>query len=351
MSRVRPTGRGSYLTSRLFATRRGFTLVMMAIVLVIIMGCVAMTVDVGRIMVASQQAQNAADASALAAAPLLANPSDALAEARDAINANNQNAGEYAVTCGNSDIVYYGPGSNVPGFGPLGPFAQAITVTTHVPLQYTFGAALGLTQTTVDRRAVAVRAPSGGAPIAPMWITAATPYNYGNPYNLLMADGPHYPDIPGNFSWLDIPSGMSASWSQVLEGYPPLSEADQAKMTMHVDDVCSGKTGLAVGHWATPLRNRIARGSSGIYAGDTFDDFDPTNPRIILVPLCVYVGGTGTGAQFRIVKFGAFWLERVNSGGTTKSIDGRFIRYSIPGYGDLDADATSEGIYTYRLVG
>ncbi len=69
------------------------------------------------------------------------------------------------------------------------------------------------------------------------------------------------------------------------------------------------------------------------------------------MPLCVYVGGTGTGAQFRIVKFGAFWLERVNSGGTTKSIDGRFIRYSIPGYGDLDADATSEGIYTYRLVG
>lgn len=351
MPHVRPTRRGSYLTPCLLTTRRGFTLVMMAIVLVIIMGCVAMTVDVGRIMVGSQQAQNAADAAAMAAAPLLGNQSETVAEAQDAITANNQNAGEYAVTCDDGDIVYYGPNSTVPGFGALGPFAQAIAVTTHIPLHSTFGAALGLTQTTVDRRAIAVRAPSGGCPIAPMWITAATPYNYGNPYNLLMAHGPHYPDIPGNFSWLDIPSGMDAGWSQVLEGYPPLSEADQAKMNMKVDDLCSGKTGLAVGHWATPLRNRITRGSSGIYAGDTFDDFDPTNPRIILVPLCVYVGGVGTGATFRIVKFGAFWLDRVNSGGKTKSIDGRFIRYSIPGYGDLDADATSEGIYTYRLVG
>jgi hypothetical protein len=122
-------------------------------------------------------------------------------------------------------------------------------------------------------------------------------------------------------------------------------------MTVQADDVMWGKSGLAVGHWRTPLNNRIARGSAGIYAADTFSDFDPTNPRIILVPLCIYLDGVGTNSRFQIVRFGAFWLDRINSSGKVKSIDGRFVRYSIPGYGDLDADATSEGIYTYRLVG
>lgn len=349
MSHIRPTRRGSLFTPRLFSTRRGFTLVMMAIVLVIIMGCVAMTVDVGRIMIASQKAQNAADASALAAAPLLGTPSEALAEARDTITANNQSAGEYTVICGNSDIVYYGPNSTVPGFGALGPYARAIVVTAHIPLRYTFGAALGLSQTMVTRRAIAVRAPTDGVPISPMWISHPTPYTKYEYQNLLMADGPHFAEIPGSFGWLEIPKEMDAKWSQVLEGYPPLSETDLELSYTETGDVVWAKTGLAVGHWATPLRNRMARADAE-FPGETYMNCSPDNPRIMLIPLVSYNGGTGSNANFTVEKFGAFWLDSIVTGGKDKVINGYFIDYAFPG-GGLNALSTVEGLYTYRLVG
>jgi hypothetical protein len=285
----------------------------------------------------------------MAAAPLLGNQSEAVAEAQDAITANNQSAGEYAVTCEADDIVYYGPNTTVPGYGALGPYGRAITVTTHIPLQYTFGGALGLSQTMVTRRAIAVRAPTDGVPISPMWISHPTPYTTYEYQNLLMADGPHFADIPGSFGWLTIPKEMDAKWGEVLEGYPPLSEHDRELSYTEIDDVLWAYTGLTVGGWATPLRNRMARADSQ-FPGETYTNCSPNNPRIMLIPLVSYNGGTGSNANFTVEKFGAFWLDSIVTGGKNKIINGYFIDYAFPG-GGLNALSTVEGLYTYRLVG
>lgn len=335
--------------------RRGYVTVMVAIGLVGLLGAVAMCVDVGRVMMAAQRAQDVADAAAMAGGSLLRVPSDAITAAQQCVAANNlPNQGDpitcvYIANSSASDIRYYSPYTWVPGIGWLGWAAKAIQVTTHITVQYTFGRAVGLTQKGITRTAIAVRAPVGGCPIAPIWVSHPTEYRYGEYQNLLMADGPHYAEIPGNFGWLALPPEVTASWSTVLAGLP-LSDTDTEAMFRDIGDYVYGYPGLSVGQWVSGLESRITRAMTGPWAGETWDTCTSTNPRIIIIPLVTYITGTGSGATFRIEKFGAFWLDAVTSSGNPKHIDGRFIRYTLPGAG-IEPLSDDVGLFTYRLAG
>jgi len=328
---------------------------MMVIALTAMLGAAALSVDVGRAMVAAQRAQDVADAAALAGGATLRVPTDAIVVAQQCVAANNEpNQGDH-ITCvyvpnsASSDIQYYGPYTYVPTYGWLGWAAKAIQVKTHVTVPYTFGRALGLTETTITRRATAIRGPVGGCPISPIWISHPTEYRYGEYQNLLMAGGPHYAEIPGNFGWLSLPEGVTASWRDVLAGLP-LSDDDLEAMFRDIGDLVYGYPGLSVGQWVAGLESRIERAATGTWAGETWDSCSPNNPRIIIVPLVTYISGTGSGATFRIEKFGAFWLDSVTSSGNPKHIDGRFIRYTLPGAG-IEPLSDDVGLFTYRLAG
>ena len=71
--------------------------------------------------------------------------------------------------------------------------------------------------------------------------------------------------------------------------------------------------------------------------------------RIMIVPMCEYLGGTGSGAQFQVLAFGAFYVESINSQNKPYSLTGRFIEYHIPGAGG-DALAPETGLWTTKLV-
>jgi len=328
---------------------------MVAVGLTALLGLAALSVDVGRIMMAAQRAQDVADAAAFAGGSTLKVPADAIVAAQQTVAANNQSNQGFPITCtyiassAASDIRYFAPYTYVPNYGWLGWAAKAIQVTTHVTVPYTFGRAVGLTQKEITRRATAVRAPVGGCPIAPMWVSHPTEYSYGEYQNLLMADGPHYADIPGNFGWLALPAEVTASWATVLAGLP-LSDADLEAMFRDIGDTVTGYPGLSVGQWVDGLEARITRAGTGAWAGETWDNCSPNNPRIVIVPLVSYVSGTGSGATFRIEKFGAFWLDAVTASGNPKHIDGRFIRYTLPGAG-IEPLADDVGLFSYRLAG
>ncbi len=336
--------------------RQGATIVLVAAGLVALLGAAALSLDVGQMVVAAQRAQDVADAAALAAGAHMRTPDVAISTALQYVAANNQPHQGFPIVCnyipGNaqSDIVYYPMGSYVPGYGWLGLYARALRVRTHITVPFSFARVLGLTSTYITRQAIVVRAPVGGAPIAPMWVSHPTEYRYGQYQNLLMADGPHYAGIPGNFGWLQLPPGVSASWITVLSG-APLSDNDLEALFRDIGDLVYGYPGLSVGQWVRGLEDRLARAQSNPrWADDTFDNFEPDNPRIIIVPLVSYVSGTGSGATFRIVKFGAFWLESINSSGNPKSIGGRFIRYTLPGAG-INPLAGETGLFSFRLAG
>ena len=68
----------------------------------------------------------------------------------------------------------------------------------------------------------------------------------------------------------------------------------------------------------------------------------------MLVPLVSFIGGTGSGASFTIVKFGAFSLDSVK--GPQKKITGRFMQFDAPG-GDPNSELnTNTGLFATKLV-
>jgi hypothetical protein len=182
-----------------------------------------------------------------------------------------------------------------------------------------------------------------------MWITETTPYQYGQLQNLYMADGPHYPGIPGNFGWLDP---LSGDFTTLLSGYNVPPEMLRANYVT-IGQIMSGLTGQRKGQWRGALDDsgtgRLARATWAPWTNDTFTNFHPDNPRLMIVPICEYLGGNGTNAQFRILRFGAFWLESIDAHGNDCTIMGRFIKYSIPG---LDHGVAGEfsGLWTICLA-
>lgn len=323
--------------------------------LIAIIGMGALCIDVGRLILASTVAQDSADAAAFAGGSLLKYPADAIVAAQQTITANNTANRAMPVTCqyipesATSDILYYAPNSTVPGIGLLGPYAKALRIKTHLTVPYTFARVLGLTQKQIMRQSTVIRAPVGGCPISPMWVSHPTEYRYGEYQNLLMADGPFAAGIPGNFGWLSLPADCTASWSTVLAGLP-LSDQDMEALFVDIGDTVGGYPGLSVGQWVNGLESRITRAQAGTWATETFENCSPNNPRIVIVPLVNYISGTGSGATFRIERFGAFWLDSVTSAGNPKHIDGRFIRYTLPGAG-IEPLSDDVGIFTYRLAG
>lgn len=332
--------------------RGGSIYALAAMSLVALLASLGVAVDVGRVVVAAQRAQDVADSAARAA--MLQSPSAdyGLANRRigDIVAANNVNS-PVPITWDTSDVTYYSPGDYLPGWGSLGTDAEATRVYTHINLSFFFAPAVGISGTTVTRYAIAASLPAAGAPIIPIWITETTPYQYGQEQNLLMADGPHYPGIPGNFGWLTPPSG-SNDFLELLQGYnvaPDLLAANSVTTGQTV----WGLTGMKTGQWTAALGasgyGRLARASWPQWAGDTFADYQKDNPRLMIIPICQYVEGSGSGsnAQFTIVKFGVWWLESLGS--NNKTITGRFIKYVLPG-ATSNPGATFTGLWTDRLV-
>jgi hypothetical protein len=219
-------------------------------------------------------------------------------------------------------------------------------------VDYSFADMFGLPGRTVTRSASVVRAPVEGVPIATIWIAHDTPLDYGTQINMMMASGPHYADIPGSFGFLQEPPGCTADWLSLLQGYGLTAEDIETSFVSMGDSVFA-RTGVTIGNAKKALvddqgNSRLERGTSGEFAYDTFTSYDPANPRIMLVPLVSYVGDTGSNAEFRIEKFGAFWLEGFHQG--KKEIWGRFIEFDMPG-GDPNSQLTSEtGVYATELM-
>lgn len=169
----------------------------MAIALVVLMGMVAMSVDLGNLTVAAQRAQGVADAAALGAAnQSLADQPAALVRIGDIISANNA-AGGHQVTWQSSEVYFYAPGETVPGWGQLDSNSRAVKVFTHTDLKYYFAPMLGVNGATVTRKATALRRERGG--FLPCVFAHGTPYSV---YKNIVYNGAdqifHHSDIWSN---------------------------------------------------------------------------------------------------------------------------------------------------------
>ena len=178
---------------RRITDKRGVILPLVALALVVLLAVVGLTVDVGQLVIAAQQAQDVADAGALGGGMGLPDYDAATDATLSLVEANNESAAGFQASCSpdNGDIAFWGPGESIPEVGSLGTAAWGMRVTTHVPVNYVFVRVVGFEDATVTRSATVVRMPVGGVPITPMWINYETDYQYGQVQELLMATGPH----------------------------------------------------------------------------------------------------------------------------------------------------------------
>ncbi len=341
-------------------SQQGTVVVIVVLGLMALVGMAALTVDVGLLCLAAQQAQDVADAAALGAALEMPDYTSGRTVALSLVDANNESSTGFQATCSsdNEGVLFWGPYETMPDYGSLGSSTYGVRVSVHIPVDFVFAPVLGLTGTTVTRNSTSVRMRAGAAPIAPMWMSyepALDPtLDYGVEREMLMASSGEAANIPGSFGWLEPLSGGN-DFLELLRGYDLTPEQVEANLVAE-GDVATAYTGLSVGQWRAALDHsndglsRLERATDpeGPWAGDTFDNFQSDNPRIILVPMVTYLGGTGSGAQFLIHDFAAFWIESINSQNPPYSITGRFIKYQLPG---TSTDALSEKVWTVRLVG
>ncbi len=338
---------------------KGAIVAIVMVGLMALLGMAALTVDVGLLALAAQQAQDVADAAALGAALEVPDYTSGRTVALSLVDANNESYAGLQAACSSAkgDILFWGPHETIPDYGLLDSSTYGVRVSVHIPVDYMFAPVLGLTGTTVTRSSTCVRRRAGAAPIAPMWMSYEPPLDplldYGVEREMLMASDPSAADIPGSFGWLEPLSG-GQDFLELLRGYDLTPEQVEANLVAE-GDVVTAYTGLSVGQWRGALDysndglSRLERATDpeGPWANDTFDNFQSDNPRIILVPMVEYLGGTGSGAEFLIHDFAAFWIESINSQNPPYSITGRFIKYQLPGTG---TDALSEKVWAVRMV-
>ena len=333
--------------------RHGAIAVLMAMALVALLGIAALSVDYGRVALAAQRAQQVADAAAMAAVAEEMAPDPAAARTRVAQVAEGNNEGySEPVTCAPGAVAFFAAGQTLAGY-TLQASEEGVTVEARLAVPYYLARVLGLSGTTVVRRASAVRAYAAGSPITPMWASYLTNYRYGVSQELLMASDPNYASIPGSFGWLTPQTG-SNDFETMLRAYnvsPEMTDANYVR----VDEIVYAYTGLSVGQWSPALDQssdglaRLQRAALPPWDGDTFTSYQRSNPRLLIIPMCKYLGGTGSNARFQIMAFGVFWLESVKATGNG-SIKGKFINYVTPGSG-TDPLAQFSGLWTLRLVG
>lgn len=324
--------------------RAGSVIVLVAVSLVALIGAAAFVFDLGRLTIAAQYAQRTADASALAGLllPMKGVTGPAIARANSVVTANGP-LSPYQLAVPPSGITVYGPGQTPPGYRVLGAGEEALRVIVRGTVAFNFAAAFGLQSAPVQRAAVAARVNAAGGTFVPMFIDSDTPVVYGQLTQLRASTaGEVLP--PGNFGFLEP---LAGSFRDLLGGQnltPALAQAN----FVTVGDTLNATTGQRTGQWEQELRGRLQRATVPPYdlQTPTIGGYTNDNPRILLIPMVEYISGTGGGASYEVVRFGVFWLEDL-VGGKQKSIQGRFIEFTVP----LSPDTTGNtGLLVVRLV-
>lgn len=299
-----------------YRNERGSVIVLVTAVLVLLMGILALVVDIGMSGVKKGQIQNAADSAALAAA----------AELPESLDAAMSMAVDY---CGRHKV----PSGEVTVSFPLIP--TRVQVRIDHPVSYYFARVLGINTGTVAVEAEAetgiVGAMRGLIPIG----VEDRPFTYGDLYMLKRGAGSCEKDgAPGscsNFGPLALGgNGASVFEYNIENGYDGIIEAEQWVLT---------ETGNMVGPTNKSINARVNDG-----AGETYVDFPAGSRRLVFIPIIesLDVGGR---SDVKVLGFAAFFLDSLSSKG---EVYGRFIRYRTPG--EIINTAGNYNLYTSQLV-
>ena len=321
---------------------RGVTLILAAMLIVVLLGAVALAVDIGRLYLTRQYLVNGCDASALAGGMELPNQAKATAKADETANANGM---------ANHKVSFPADGIAAEG-------ATKIRVDGQLYVHHTFARILGFGVRPVGAYAVVLRRGHIGSVTdhvvpwgIPWYDNTGNPYQYNNgtQYTLKVGSqtdlsGSGLPaKTGGNFYPLALERSLGDGSSGAKVYNQTIKWGFQG--TVQVGDITSTEPGNMVG----PTRQAVSTDSDSLFkraqqppwADDSWNNYDYGCPRIVVVPIISPLGNGRTDVE--ILGFASFFVQSA----TGQEVKGYFIGYTIPQAGGSGPDF---GVFTFRLI-
>jgi hypothetical protein len=270
--------------------------VVLALLLPVLVGAIAMSADVGVLYFNWQILQAAADSGAVAGAAYLpSNPSQAITTANGYATKNGAVAAEIVSTTVSPDRT-----------------SLNIQIKRNVP--YSFALLLGLVTGSVSVQATAqIQTIGTTTGVTPIGIDYRQSYSSGQVVTLMQGQVG-----PGHWGPLGLGGTGGSTLSQNIEyGYPG---------SISAGDLLTTDTGLATGPIRSAFNFVINQGQS-VDPGGTFANHTPTDPRVLIVPMVDYSSVNGS-SQVPVKGFAALWLVSVNN---NNDIQTYFINQVAPG--------------------
>jgi len=329
--------------SQVMRSQKGQSTVILAVVFTALMGMMTISIDAGRVFVAKEQLQSAADAGAIAGAGYLPqDPSQAIAAAMSTAEANGLSSSEISAAV-------------------VGALQNEVQVSVRTTEPLIFGPVIGLSSASVSAGATAAAGmPSQMTGLIPIGVYQGT-FVPGQTYTLKAGassctdgdgsqGGSDPSDIPGNPNNDGDGSGCgcgSAGGSGGNFGALWYGDGDPGANTYEQDledgspaEVTLGETvttkpGDMVGPTDQGLEARLSAPATPVG--------DPSSPRFVYVPIITPPANGRTSVT--VVGFAAFWLEDVSNG----QITGEFLHHVVSA-DILQTDASTTGLIGVTLV-
>jgi Flp pilus assembly protein TadG len=311
LARGTPLKLGRCNQAFLKSVKRGQVLVILTILIPVMLGVVAMAVDISTFDWTWSRMQSAADAAVLAGASNLpTSPSRAMATATSYATTNGMVAAEITTPTVAVDNL-----------------SISITLTRSVP--YYFGRVLGLTASSVVVTSTAALLTTGSVTGAmPIGLSSQTTYSYGQAITLQPGGG------TAN-SWGSLAlgcTGASCYSNNLANGYPG---------TVNVGDTVLNDPGNHVGPTNTGISARVSAGQT-VDPGGTWSDHTVTDPRAVIVPVVDWTGCSGS-CTGPVLGFASIWISGASGG----AINIVFIGSAASG---TTPSKTAANYGTYRAV-
>jgi hypothetical protein len=314
----RATTLGVSLTRRLLNSREsGVALVLLALMLPVITGMVALVVDVGQAYEERREVQTAVDAAALAGAAYLPeSPNAAVAAAIEYANRNG-------VSIQASDVKVYGTyvASDISlCHTPI--LQDTIEVKAARNVGFGFAKVLGIGSANVSASAKAIVGTAGGGTgVMPWALFMPTNYTYGNEVTLKFAP---QSGLGGNFGALAIDgTGASVYRTTIVNGSQRKINVGD-RIDIETGDM-SGPTRLGVieliGSDNTTFSEALAVNSDG-----TMRILKRNCPRLVIVPIITALAKSGGSTQVQIKGFAEAFITSFGGSGINSWVKAKFVK-------------------------
>ncbi|MDR5658931.1 pilus assembly protein TadG-related protein [Serpentinicella sp. ANB-PHB4] len=297
--------------NRILENEEGSALIIVAILMIVFIGFVALVVDAGLLYLNKFQITNATDSAALAAVQELPhNPYRAVEVGKSFGEKNGLHESTILIDIINNN--------------------HSVKVTTKRRVEFLFAKVLGFSTGQVEAVAIADVAPIVGLRGAVPLGVEDYDFTFGHQYTLKVGAG------DGDTGWFGA-LALSKPGARIYEdnltyGFDGV---------IRVGDILDVETGNMSNPTKRAIDYRIAQCNHIPYC--TSDNFDPNCQRLLKVPVIEFK----SHRQVEVLGFAIFLVDEVKGQGNESIITGKFIKTTISG--EIDINGKDYGLYGTKL--